>query len=967
MSATIESTTNNYLKKTDLDGTLDGLPSLEDELKDVGGTDALIGGGKDDFAIKYRPHYEKQADGSTKTYAYEYTVANDGSVLGKTKYEFKNFAEMQKAVKNSLQKQANNAGGSLGMDLGDFEGLTRDALGNAHDANVIGQALEATGTPTKTNGEDPGGTFAKMEEKHEAEKKAWEDQFQDKIGGFGTQTFFMENLRHFIPYAKSNSPDGYGASPIGANHGLKLLSVEKNLELLIHMMGSDKTSDLLAFQQGTPEMFSALTPQVKLFFVYGDGTEAEIPFSMHTEYFSKDPTKMLESREGRGDDVGLISFDWSFDGGKTGAFFATSGGGVGKANLSLYFQSAKSILKKRTVLGSDPNAGGNKFVKRSFSYNQLLSTDVKDHLDRDVRVLKQGKIRAVIGYGVHPNYSQSIYNSAAFFKAATNLNISLNLAPAQYELDFSDSGGIQLNIEYRHTVEENLKDPKLNIFGGTLEIIKDALESEKADLAELEKISQTPEDGGVDLTKEMRKEKTEAIAELESEFFVAQNEVYATIKSTILGKAQKLTLNRSDLESYISVRQLSPAERRGMSQTLEAMGNAETFVWDSARMIDQTRMTPSSFGDMTDIETIFDLNQVGNLIIEDTQEVELHWVYLGDIFASILDQPNIKKRMIDDKMVFILGQIVLPDSLQGRNGVDPVKPVLVNLADIPIALNVWNQFFSNNIVAKKIVNLDLFGFLRMFIHSVINPMLNNTDLLGPNEVLSSNTVLPFFYSGDASKVTNMFKDTNRLMIQSITDVDFGRQVSPNPMRKDLKSNVFFISGGFKNLGLGSANGGVNFVGDEIMDNSFGIMHYFLSRDRGFLKSANFTKGSIPRSREINVAGSLNAQNTMSPKTGFWEPFNLEAELFGNPNIMYSSIMFIQPTLPGMSSFLDPNSAAYKLQIGGYHRVIELTNKVDASGWKTSLTAMRQDVVAGKYASAESKANIDRIYPKEVLS
>jgi hypothetical protein len=323
--------------------------------------------------------------------------------------------------------------------------------------------------------------------------------------------------------------------------------------------------------------------------------------------------------------------------------------------------------------------------------------------------------------------------------------------------------------------------------------------------------------------------------------------------------------------------------------------------------------------------------------------------------------------MIDEKMVFILGQIVLPDSLQGRNGVDPVKPVLVNLADIPIALNVWNQFFSNKIVTKKIVNLDLFGFLRMFIHNVINPMLNNTDLLGPNEVLSSNTVLPFFYSGDASKVTNMFKDTNRLTIQSITDVDFGRQVSPNPMRKDLKSNVFFISGGFRDLGLGPADGGVNFVGDEMMDNSFGIMHYFLSRDRGFLKSANFTKSSVPMAREMNVAGSRSTTNTMAPVTEFWEPFNFEAELYGNPNITFGSIIFVQPTLPGISSFLNPESAAYKLQIGGYHRVTELTNKVDVSGWSTSLTGLRQEPVSGKYASAESKANIDRVYPKEVLS
>ena len=75
-----------------------------------------------------------------------------------------------------------------------------------------------------------------------------------------------------------------------------------------------------------------------------------------------------------------------------------------------------------------------------------------------------------------------------------------------------------------------------------------------------------------------------------------------------------------------------------------------------------------------------------------------------------------------------------------------------------------------------------------------------------------------------------------------------------------------------------------------------------------------------------------------------------------------SVYFLQPTLPGIGAFSDRKSPAYKLQIGGYHRVTELTNKITPQGWETSVVGLRQDPVSGKLADPEVQAN-KVIYPK----
>ena len=799
-----------------------------------------------------------------------------------------------------------------------------------------------------------------FEAKVEKEKKDYIKQFQDKFGGFGGQLFLLENIRQLVLKSAEDNVRGGGwrkrptkppkSSPSNPKStapvfGLKALSCD-NPESLFHFMITNTAKQLIAFQNGTPEMFSALIPQVRLYFIYPNGDEALIPFSMYKESLEYgDPTKLLQDRQSRGDDVGLLSLDWNFEGGKTGLVFA-DGGGTGTANLKLFFENAASVTETRVVTRSN----GDQTTKGLFSYDQLLSQGVVDHNNNEIQFTDRGRLRAIIKYGVDESFSKVIPNSSSFFKAAKEMAIVLSLAPSQYELEFNDSGGLTMGIEYKHTVEVNIQDPKLNIFGGKLEIAKKEYEEKKAEINYLldngmSRIdAQSTPDQPVPFVDAT--EVDERLQEIEDDFLVAQNEVYGNVKQKILQKVYKKNFDLGTLQNYLTVRQIQLAERKKIAASI---GGAH--LWDSKSSFARDGMVFAKFEEAGSGRPL-----EGR--IEFLGDQDIYWVYFGDIIDALLQQENVQDKMKKENISIVLGQLVIPETMKGVNGKEPPTSVAFNLADLPIALDVWNQFFTENVVKPKVVNIDFFAFVRKMIASLIHPMLNNPDIVGKGDFPRTSKVQINFYTGDKEKISNLFMGSNRKFVDNITDAYLGSPIDLEPMNKDRKANVCFIGGGFDSNLIGMDG----LKGDEKTDQRLGIMHYYLARDRGFVQSAQFVKSSVPRSREINVAESLSTVQNVAPRTAFWDPYNVNIEMYGNPNVLFGNIFFVQPTLPGIGAFTDEGSVAYKLQIGGYHAATEITNTVTPQGWSTSVVGLRQDPISGDLAGKEIKNN-KNLYPK----
>lgn len=844
------------------------------------------------------------------------------------------------------------------------------------DAQDLAARLNAVGVPAFVSDSHPviSALDTKLGDKTGVEKlladlqrsnEEYYQQFQDKLGGLGGQLFLRENIRQLVLKSKKDELQiGWRKRPVESStgkkpenkeggrypYGLKALSCH-NPESLFHFMMTDTTKQLIAFQNGTPAMFSALIPQIRLYFIYPNGDEAQIPFSMYKESLSgQDPTKILTDRQGRGDDVGLISFDWKFQGGKAGAALSSGGAGdgTGQATLKLFFESADSIIKKRRIYKSTNE-------KVDFAYEQLLTKNVIDYNNNEVRFFNQGRIRAIVKYGYDESFAKTIPNSSSFFKAAKEMAIVLNLNPALYELDFNDSGGVTMSIDYQHSVELNLQDPKLNIFGGKLEIAKQKYEEGIAEVQSIQSVLDiTPFGTASEATPSKPEEPSsknetlaaklaESEAKLEADFLVAQNEVYGALKERILKGVYKTELTRGSLQNYLTIRQIDPAQRP----------NVNASLWNSQRDFNINKIEFAQIDSNLGEETILQ----GRL--EDTGEQGFYWVYFGDIIDAMLQQDNIKERLKQENITIILGQIVIPETLRGENGTLAPISVALNLADVPISLELWNQFFTEHIVKPKVTNIDFFSIVRKMITNLIHPFLNNQDVVGVGNLPRTSTVQVNFYTGEKKKIQNLFRNSNRVFVDDIAAAYLGSPISTNPINKTQKANVCFIGGGFDHTLIGVNK--QNLIGNEEFDQKLGIMHYYIARDRGFVKEAQFVKEGIPYAREINVAESYNAKQSHTPKTAFWEPFNVNLEMFGNPNVRFNTVFFLQPTLPGIGSFSDPKSAAYRLQIGGYHSAMEISNSVTPQGWTTSINGNRLDPISGKLASPATKTN--KIYPR----
>jgi hypothetical protein len=756
----------------------------------------------------------------------------------------------------------------------------------------------------------------------EASNKEYDEKFRDKISDYGGQSFLMENIRPFIQFAAGGTYEsivelgeyegGYGNPDV-----LKLVSTERP-EGLIHALISQKTKELLAFQQGTPEMFSLLVPQIRLFHQRNDGNEIVIPFSMHTEYFSKDPTVALQNREGRGDDVGLISFDWQFDSGKVA--LATGGGKSGKANLSLFFQSPEAIIKRRYA----QTVGGKSLY---FRYDQLLSPNLSDAKDNEIKYVNNGVIRALITYGVTTNAEKLATTSVdkktleRFFKAAKSMHTSLYLSPStEYELDFQETGGVNLSIEYTFQVEEVLNDPKINIFSTKMTQVKKKLEAAKLakEEAAKDKNSMASSVSGVvssgtggifNLTPEDK-----AIQALEKEFRIATNEVYGPIKDRIMGKVHGITLTRGSLENYLFV-------RGWKNEKGDGSGNN---YWETKLNVKASEMRKNEFVNPS-------TEGSDGQFLADDGTVDIQWVYFGDIISAIIDNETVKAQLNEEGIKVLLGQVFLVESLRGVNGVggEPV-PILVNIGDIPINMTLFNKFWTNTIVKKKVVNLNFFEFIRKLTNFLLNPILNNSDTLRGVNVLRTTEITTLFYTGGKKNSTEELRDktTGRLVVDDITDISLGSLSENNPIRKKDKIGYCLITGEFSNVP-------VKYNGSEFEDSLFGVMHYYLARDRGLLKSASFSKTSVKLAREMQLAKAYDEQ-AIAPQTAFWSPFNTNLVLMGNPNVQWGMQYFVNPTMPGMGTIKNKSSAAYALQIGGYYSATSVSNSLSISGWETNV-------------------------------
>jgi hypothetical protein len=120
------------------------------------------------------------------------------------------------------------------------------------------------------------------------------------------------------------------------------------------------------------------------------------------------------------------------------------------------------------------------------------------------------------------------------------------------------------------------------------------------------------------------------------------------------------------------------------------------------------------------------------------------------------------------------------------------------------------------------------------------------------------------------------------------------------------------------------------------DAEMGVWHLHLARDRGLVKSVNFSKNDSPYLREARIQ-----QDSLNPLAQLASTYNVNLKLFGNTIFWPGQYIFVNPI--GFGHDLgDPgnkDSISNQLGLGGYHRVISVKNYIEDGKFETEIEAL----------------------------
>jgi hypothetical protein len=867
--------------------------------------------------------------------------------------------------------------GEAGMYSGEFKtaGATAE-LAKAVGSTAIVKDEDGEVIATGQGGEE--GYNQQIQEVDDAARKEAQ-KFIEKISGIGAQNFFLENIKPFVEKARDNFRKG------GYYTGGHLYTISMNKPSLFLNTLFTRKGGFMNFSQGTSLMYSSLIPEIRIYMEMENGEEIQIPFSTHlgSKGKSASATKFndtLRSRGSRGEDVGLTELTWQYYGGSEGTLLKSSAGSL---QFKLYFQSGNSIFLNRQAFDKKKKA-------HTFNFSDFLASKATTSTDKETYNSGRFRLRIVVGYNHSDNFQSVVKDSKGFYQAAKNATKSFYCSPSEaYDLDFQEDGGIMGTFKFHFVSESTSKDDTFDVFDSVaLKKAKKALRDLKAHEARKKenKSGSSLPSGKIESPPagENNDKAEKAVDKAEQDYKKALNLVYKDIRNSILKRAFKISLTKGALQNYLRVRQtakgagavkglpagshlwyrtkdlktnkivespfstkslpnngpgVSDKEKKQLENPSEGQTTEKSAEKEQAAAA--PKPTPAESSAKESAKHPEDAEQaqaaatgtskasasgLGNLEVNESasDDVELYYVHFGDIVAAFVEQPHILKQMKSENFNIIIGQLWMAEVLKGRDNSMPPEGILVNIADVPIAIDSVNAWFTDIFVKPQIKSMTLYEVLRNLVNRLLTPMFNNPDVVRGGSIPRTRNFT--ITSLESSKSPAKLKIGGRTKKMPETK---SFKVAPlkTPTSKKSKHNYLIITSdpyGFY----------IPRDGNQVMDEKAGIIHYFLAKDRGLLKSVGFKKESIPFAREMNVADEASDATTNGPR--FWEPYAANMELIGNPYLEPYSIFYLNPTAPGMGSLKDGTSPASRLNVGGYYHITQIQNTIADGIWTSSV-------------------------------
>lgn len=313
---------------------------------------------------------------------------------------------------------------------------------------------------------------------------------------------------------------------------------------------------------------------------------------------------------------------------------------------------------------------------------------------------------------------------------------------------------------------------------------------------------------------------------------------------------------------------------------------------------------------------------------------EITFIYFGALVNAALkvmeDVRDTSRGSVHNKVEFLLGPIDLPALGGGTR--------TVSLADVPISLDLFLQFFVNDIIEGDRSQYNVVDFMTNLLNKLLIPALGemcfdiSNKKMVIKQVLARATDIKVGASGD-NNVPRIKRNT---------------RVSAKKLREQFK-NAKFTDRDPKNLRyymlIYSADQNVSKrlqhkEGEESFNQFRGRLHgegiYTLQtgRDIGLVDNVSF---SMSKQQYVQEARVMSAAHK-----GLHIDHNADISLIGNTIFTNGMMIYLDPNYIGTGGFASRKELQQQLRIGGFYVVTRVEGTIGITGFQTKLQCIYQN-------------------------
>lgn len=755
---------------------------------------------------------------------------------------------------------------------------------------------------------------------------------------FVKQCLLMYNLdplrteyRTYIKRKLKDDPSHriHGTRPFGGRFHAIEDSESQNTNT-INKMIVPKGKEMKPLLEITPDIHAFLVPKIRLFRVVHrlDGDQL-----LETEFdFKKKENKvrinnLVSTDFDKGGSYGIKSFDFTFEGTSP----ATARNDI-VANLSLHFQSFSDFIKPRVASNGE-----------TYKFVELLIFPVNKKNRKGIGTLRAEeydpsiyRIRAEVGWAIperHDALDATLVKRGFTYeqlkKSLILTNKSFYLNMVDHDFSIKDNGTVDINISYRAYIESALKSTKFDALS-TPSLRKNREKFKEAMRVALEKDNCSVEE--IKVIKEL--------------FQKAEEETIKNVYRSLL-----LRLNESNSIFYVDahVNDIKRFRRdgffsRGLAPRLiTAAGNSVT---DQKSTVKDMRQKAEGDTEQESSETLRLLQDgVRDYPDEDMKEDNrINFFYLGDLIYTMMDNMYDEdgKQNIDMNKTKLLLSSFATFGAFGK--ADGTQSKSFNIIDIPISVEYFYEWFTQNVVKPKKLYYPMMDFVRDITNNLVVNLLFDSCADRPIDTKMRFNTANFVLLGKDNKdpFLDFISSDKNGNFPVIDLADYYGTELPLLSDKEGEKNIldFYNYIAIYPIVTTVVHPG---NGDKTEDQNKGIYHFHIGSDRGLLKKINFSKTDTQYLRESRFM-----RNGIDGMMQLSAVYKVSMNLIGNTIYYPGMDLFIDPIGIGGPKFksTDETSLAYITGIGGYHLVTKVKSTISSGKFETTVDALWHNSGAG---------------------